>query len=113
MTRFRLILSIFGLIGLIAAIAIPNYMKSRQASRTSACISNLIQLDGAKQCAAMEFNLAEGSIVSASNVDSCIKGGTQCLKCPDDPKHSFNTSYSLGVIGSKPVCLINPGSHRL
>ena len=100
-------------IGLIAAIAIPNIMKSRQYSRKSSCRGRLRQLDAAKEQAAIEMKLAEGSIVSTSDVDRFIKGGTQLEICPSDPKHSFTTSYSLEPIGSKPRCLINPGSHHL
>jgi hypothetical protein len=70
-------------------------------------------LDGAKEQAAYEMHLAEGTMVSTSDVDRYLKGGTQTFKCPSDPQKTFNTSYSLGLIGSKPLCLINPASHTL
>jgi hypothetical protein len=33
--------------------------------------------------------------------------------CPDDPKHSFATSYSPNNVGTKPVCRIMPTNHIL
>ena len=35
-------------IGMLSAIAIPNFVKARQTSQKNACISNLRQIDGAK-----------------------------------------------------------------
>jgi prepilin-type N-terminal cleavage/methylation domain-containing protein len=49
------IMIVVAIIGLLAAIAIPSFMKSRLASRTSTCINNLRQLDGAKEQCAMSF----------------------------------------------------------
>lgn len=90
-----------------------SFLGARHASQASACIGNLRQLDGAKEQAALEMNLAEGVIVSTDDVDRYIKGGTQFCRCPSDSKITFNTSYSIGCIGSKPLCLRNPASHTL
>ncbi|HEY9172626.1 MAG TPA: prepilin-type N-terminal cleavage/methylation domain-containing protein, partial [Verrucomicrobiae bacterium] len=48
------IMIVVAIIGLLAAIAIPNFVKARETSRTNACISNLRQIDGAKQQWALE-----------------------------------------------------------
>ncbi len=45
---------VVAIIGLLAAIAIPNFIKARTASQTSACIANMKQLDGAKATWALE-----------------------------------------------------------
>ena len=48
------IMIVVAIIGLLAAIAIPNFVKARTASQTSACIANLKQIDGAKATWALE-----------------------------------------------------------
>ena len=43
------IMIVVAIIGLLAAIAIPNFVKARTTSQMNACINNLRQLDGAVQ----------------------------------------------------------------
>jgi prepilin-type N-terminal cleavage/methylation domain-containing protein len=107
------IMIVVAIIGLLAAIAIPSFMKSRLASRTSTCINNLRQLDGAKEQCAMELNLAESAAVVSTQIDGFIKGGCSGVKCPSDPSKTFDTSYTIGLIGSKPLCAKVPASHTL
>ena len=42
------IMIVVAIIGLLAAIAIPNFIKAREASQKNACIANLKQIEGAK-----------------------------------------------------------------
>ena len=48
------IMIVVAIIGLLAAIAIPNFVRARQTSQTNACINNLRQIDSAKQQWALE-----------------------------------------------------------
>src|SRR5262245_3179232 len=48
------IMIVVAIIGLLAAIAIPNFVKARTASQTNACIANLKQIEGAKATWALE-----------------------------------------------------------
>ena len=43
------IMIVVAIIGLLATIAIPNFVRARLKAQQSACINNLRQLDGAKQ----------------------------------------------------------------
>src|SRR5512140_1869540 len=43
------IMIVVAIIGLLAAIAIPNFVRARAASQMNACVNNLRQIDGAKQ----------------------------------------------------------------
>ena len=45
---------VVAIIGLLAAIAIPNFIKARESSQRSACIANLKQIEGAKATWALE-----------------------------------------------------------
>lgn len=83
------IMIVVAIIGLLAAIAIPNFIKARTTSQTNACINNLRQISGAIDTWALETGQATGSAVasvatvsayiklnSASSVPTCPGGGT-------------------------------------
>src|SRR4026209_2569161 len=48
------IMIVVAIIGLLAAIAIPNFVKARTASQANACIANMQQVEGAKAPWALE-----------------------------------------------------------
>ena len=48
------IMIVVAIIGLLAAIAIPNFVRARNTAQQNACINNLRQLDGGKQQWALE-----------------------------------------------------------
>src|ERR1700745_2630680 len=88
------IMIVVAIIGLLAAIAIPNFVKARETARKNTCINNLRLIDGAKQTWALESN----SSVTATPAEASIApylgraGGTvyATLKaanvfCPDQP----------------------------
>src|SRR5215469_9047443 len=82
------IMIVVAIIGLLAAIAIPNFVKARTTSQQNACINNLRQLDGAAQQWALETKQASGANVNLSqckpyvkldstgNIPACPAGGT-------------------------------------
>src|SRR2546425_3255499 len=52
------IMIVVAIIGLLAAIAIPNFVKARTTAQQNACINNLRQIDSAKQQWALETRQA-------------------------------------------------------
>jgi prepilin-type N-terminal cleavage/methylation domain-containing protein len=62
------IMIVVAIIGLLAAIAIPNFVRARQTSQTNACINNLRQIDGAQQQWALETNQAADATVTEGDV---------------------------------------------
>ena len=54
------IMIVVAIIGLLAAIAIPNFVKARATSQANACINNLRQIDAA----ANQFALEKGKKTS-------------------------------------------------
>jgi prepilin-type N-terminal cleavage/methylation domain-containing protein len=107
------IMIVVAIIGLLGAIAIPNFVKARLTSQANACINNLRQIDGAKQQWALEKNLP----VSALPIDTDIapymgRGSTGVLvntvggqtlgllNCPGNGK------YTIGDVSTKPSCNI-------
>jgi prepilin-type N-terminal cleavage/methylation domain-containing protein len=57
------IMIVVAIIGILAAIAVPNFMRSRKASQMNACIANLKQLDGAREQALTAGNTVNGMTV--------------------------------------------------
>ena len=58
------IMIVVAIIGLLAAIAIPNFVRARATSQTNACINNLRQIDSAIQQVSLEKNLYAGDIIN-------------------------------------------------
>jgi prepilin-type N-terminal cleavage/methylation domain-containing protein len=83
------IMIVVAIIGLLAAIAIPNFIKARATSQQNACINNLRQIDAAINEWALETGQSNGNTIggvatvtayiklnSNSNVPGCPAGGT-------------------------------------
>lgn len=91
------------IIGILLAIAVPNFVRARESSRTKACISNLKQIDAAKEQWAMDNNKSNGDACEMTNLvpnylkstPSCPSGGT----------------YTVGNVGANPTC--NIAGHSL
>lgn len=99
------IMIVVAIIGLLAAIAIPSFIKARTTSQQNACINNLRQVDGAKEQWAMAENQPATATPLPSNVDVYIKGGTADCLCPQDTTRLFVNSYTLNMLGIDPICI--------
>lgn len=69
------------IIGLLAAIAIPNFVRARSTAQAHACINNMRQIDGAIQQWALENAKKDPDVLDASAVVRFIKGGVMPT-CP-------------------------------
>src|SRR5688572_1307108 len=81
------ILIVVAIIGLLAAVAIPNFVKSRQTAQKNACIKNLQQIDGAKETWALEKKQSPGDTVVEDQVNDYIKGGEPT--CPSSGAYTY------------------------
>ena len=61
---------VVAIIGLLAAVAIPNFVRARMTSQMNACINNLRQIDGAAQTWALENNKAPSNSYALTDVVS-------------------------------------------
>jgi prepilin-type N-terminal cleavage/methylation domain-containing protein len=50
------IMIVVAIIGILAAIAIPNFLRSRKMSQMNSCIANMKQLEGAREQALLAGN---------------------------------------------------------
>jgi prepilin-type N-terminal cleavage/methylation domain-containing protein len=99
------IMIVVAIIGLLAAIAIPNFVKARTVSQKNACIENLRQIFGAKHTWAFE-NKKPASAVPG---DDDIFGAT--LYINGKPSCPASGDYTLAAVDQKPTC--NIAGHTL
>ena len=102
------IMIVVAIIGLLAAIAVPSFIRARTSSQTNACINNLRQLAGAGDQWAIETNQQSTAIPAATDVDPFLKGTSAACICPADSSDGFATSYSLNALNLGPACKILP-----
>jgi prepilin-type N-terminal cleavage/methylation domain-containing protein len=96
------IMIVVAIIGLLAAIAIPNFVHSRARSQATACINNMRQIDSAIQQFAMETGKAPGSTISfPSDLTPYIKlnSASSIPGCP------ANGTYTVQLVGNTPSVL--------
>src|SRR5690348_6133223 len=100
------IMIVVAIIGLLAAIAVPNFVKARTQSQTNACINNLRQIDSGKEQFALEYKLTTGVAVLEASVNAYIKGGTTPT-CP------ASGTYTYQNLGTNPSCSLSGSGHDL
>jgi len=93
------IMIVVAIIGLLAAIAIPNFVKARETAQKNTCINNLRQIDSAKQQWALENNKTTGAAgPSSAVVGTYIRGGFPACPASGD--------YTINNIGTPPTCSV-------
>jgi prepilin-type N-terminal cleavage/methylation domain-containing protein len=70
------IMIVVAIIGLLAAIAIPNFVKARATSQANACVNNMRQIDAAVQQWALEAKQAPSAPIAGNEtaIATFIKG---------------------------------------
>jgi len=105
------IMVVVAIIGLLAAIAIPNFVRARTAAQMNACINNLRQIDSAKQQWALETKQVTTAVPGATDLQTyLVRGSVGVLPlCPaSGASGTFASSYTINDIGTAPVCQIAP-----
>jgi prepilin-type N-terminal cleavage/methylation domain-containing protein len=95
------IMIVVAIIGLLAAIAIPNFVKARATSQANACINNLRQIDSAAQQFAIEQRKTTGqSINYPTDLTPYIKlnANSSVPPCP------AGGNYADATVGNAPTC---------
>jgi prepilin-type N-terminal cleavage/methylation domain-containing protein len=103
------IMIVVAIIGLLAAIAIPNFVRARTTSQMNACINNLRQIDGAKQQWALETKQATNATPAFTDISTYLKSSVVCPA--GGTAATFGNSYTIGDISTKPVCQVVPATH--
>jgi prepilin-type N-terminal cleavage/methylation domain-containing protein len=86
------------IIGILLAIAVPNFMRARDNSRAKSCIANLHQIDSAKQQAAMDLKLQDTDTPTVGQITpTYIKAMPVCPS---------NGTYTIGDMSTDPKCSV-------
>jgi prepilin-type N-terminal cleavage/methylation domain-containing protein len=106
------IMIVVAIIGLLAAIAIPNFVKARTTSQQNACINNLRQYDGAVQQWALENKKQSSDVYTLTSLQPYIKL-TSLNALPACPAGG---NYTAGAtVANPPTCSLSaiPTPHKL
>jgi prepilin-type N-terminal cleavage/methylation domain-containing protein len=108
------IMIVVAIIGLLAAIAVPNLVNARTNAQAKACINNLRQIDSAKQQYALENKVAADTTPTSANIITYMGRGTggSLPVCPAGGT-TFADSYTIGSVATSPACLKVPATHKL
>ena len=99
------IMIVVAIIGLLAAIAIPNFIKARETARKNTCINNLRLIDGAIQQWALEAGAAANSTVTLANLTSYLgRGGSGTINATGGVKCPSAGTYAAATVADKPTC---------
>ncbi len=103
------IMIVVAIIGLLAAIAIPNFVKARATAQKNSCIANLKQIDGAVQQWALEQKKVATDTYAVT--DATLLGylkGSLLPTCPG------GGAYSAGAtVSGAPTCSLSGSGHTL
>jgi prepilin-type N-terminal cleavage/methylation domain-containing protein len=92
------IMIVVAIIGLLAAIAIPNFIKVRATSQQNACINNLRQIDGAINQWALEAGKSNGAAIGGvATISAYIKLNANS-SVPGCPAGGIYTTTSVGSV---------------
>jgi prepilin-type N-terminal cleavage/methylation domain-containing protein len=86
------------IIGILLAIAVPNFIKARESSRTKSCIANLKQIEAAKEQWAMDQRAA----TTASPGTADLYGATAYVK--NTPVCPSGGTYTINNLATRPAC---------
>ena len=110
------IMIVVAIIGLLAGIAIPNFIKARETARKNACINNLRLIDSAIQQWALENNKNSSDPVDLAGLTVYLnRGGTGAINgtSPGAVKCPSGGTYSVGNVDAKPTCSKSDLGHQL
>ena len=92
------IMIVVAIIGLLAAIAIPNFIKAREASQRNACIANMKQIEGAKATWALE----QKKVNTDTPADTDLFGATLYIR--EKPGCPAGGTYTMTSVQTKQTC---------
>lgn len=92
------IMIVVAIIGLLAAVAIPNLVRARVAAQKTACIQNLRAIEGAKANWALDYKKGNSDVPS----DTDLFGADKYIR--DKPMCPSGGTYALNAVAEKPTC---------
>ena len=94
------IMIVVAIIALLAAIAVPNFLRSRKRSQATQILEDLRQIDSAVDQYAIENNKAGGTSVLWADVQKYIKTGTRLYNSTN--KDILGNGFTISSVDSAP-----------
>jgi hypothetical protein len=94
-------IALIPVLALLAAIAVPNFLKARQTAQRNACVNNLRLIDRAKEQWSVENRKQLGAPVSETDLRRHLRDGVWPV-CPAGGR------YRVNPVGANPTCTV-PG----
>jgi len=88
------------IIGILLAVAVPSFLKARETSRAKSCVSNLKQIESAKEQWAMDYKKTSLDVPAPADLYGAGKYVKATPECPS------NGAYTEGDISTDPICSI-------
>ncbi len=92
---------VVAIIGLLAAIAIPNFVRARTDSQRAVCIANLRTIDGAKNTWALEHKKTSSDVPAETDLFGASGYIRDRSSCPASGTYAFN------AVDTKPTCTVS------
>ena len=93
------IMIVVAIIALLAAIAVPGFLRARKRSQATKILNDLRMIDAAVDQYAIETNRGTGSTVAITDWTSYLKSGTTLYTTGKD---LFGNAYNAQVVDSLP-----------
>ena len=104
------IMIVVAVVGLLAAITLPNFIQARTRSRTNTCMNNLRLIAAAKDQAGLELGLPETQTPTTAQLSPYFSKSVQLVN--GLPKEPTGGTYTVGAISADPTCSTG-GAHTL
>jgi len=104
------IMIVVAIIGLLAAIAIPNFVKARATSQANACINNMRQIDAAVNQWALENHKTSGANAPTPSLTSDLTPYIKLNSANSMPGCPANGVYTVAAVGIEPAVTCSLGN---
>ena len=98
------------IIGILLAIAVPNFVKARESARTKSCVANLQQIQSAKQQWAMDNKKGSTDVPVDTDLygtGKYVSGATTGPVCPS------GGTYTIAAVDTDVSCSKSADGHVL
>jgi len=94
------IMIVVAIIALLAAIAVPNFLRARKRSQATRCLEDLRIIDSAQDQYAIENNKGTGDTVGWTDIQNYLKTGSVLYN--SGGADLFNDAYTFGSVDTLP-----------
>ena len=88
------IMIVVAIIGLLAAIAVPNFVRARETSQLNGILNNLRLIENGKDQWALENRKTTGASVASASLKLFMRNNVM-------PQQLANETYNINVVGTK------------